>query len=78
LDKLSSQTGEKLDWRRSIVNLIKLINLDSSIHARTQLAKELNYTGNTSDSASMNLWVQKEVMTKLAQNGGKVPEELKH
>jgi Domain of unknown function (DUF3597) len=78
LDKLASQAAEKLDWRRSIVDLMKLINLDSSIQARTQLAKELNYTGNTNDSASMNLWLHKEVMTKLAQNGGKVPEELKH
>jgi hypothetical protein len=78
LDKLTQEAGEKLDWRKSIVDLMKLIHLDSSLTARQQLAKELNFTGNPSDSASMNIWLHKEVMTKLAENGGKVPEELKH
>jgi hypothetical protein len=78
MDKLAQEAGEKLDWRESMVDLMKLINLDSSIAARKQLAKELNYTGDSNDSASMNIWLHKEVMTKLAENGGRVPEELKH
>ena len=78
MDNLSSQAPEKLDWRNSIVDLMKLINLDSSLAARKELAQELNYTGDMNDSASMNIWLHKEVMTKLAENGGKVPDELKH
>ena len=78
MDNLAQEAGEKLNWRKSIVDLMKLINLDSSIAARKQLAKELNYTGDSDDSASMNIWLHKEVMTKLAENGGRVPEELKH
>ena len=77
LTKLAAQTREKLDWRRSIVDLMKLLDLDSSLSARKQLAKELNYTGDTDDSASMNIWLHKQVMTKLAASGGKVPDELK-
>ena len=77
LTKLAAQTREKLDWRRSIVDLMKLLDLDSSLGARKQLAKELNYSGNTDDSASMNIWLHKQVMTKLAASGGKVPDELK-
>jgi Domain of unknown function (DUF3597) len=68
---------EKLDWRRSIVDLMKLLNLDSSLSARKELAKELHYTGNTNDSTAMNVWPHKQVMIKLAENGGKVPDELK-
>src|SRR5690349_11133012 len=71
LTKLASQNKEKLDWRRSIVDLMKLLNLDSSLGARKELAKELHYSGNTNDSAAMNVWLHKEVMTKLAENGGK-------
>jgi hypothetical protein len=78
MDNLASQTTQKLDWRNSIVDLMKLINLDSSLAARKELAQELNYTGDMNDSASMNIWLHKEVMTKLAENGGKVPDELKH
>ena len=78
MDNLSSQAPEKLDWRNSIVDLMKPINLDSSLAARKELAQELNYTGDMNDSASMNIWLHKEVMTKLAENGGKVPDELKH
>ena len=78
MDNLASQTPEKLDWRNSIVDLMKLINLDSSLTARKELAQELDYTGDMNDSASMNIWLHKEVMTKLAENGGKVPDELKH
>jgi hypothetical protein len=79
LDKLTAQSKEKgLDWRKSIVDLMKLLNLDSSLGARKQLAQELHYTGNTNDSASMNIWLHQQVMTKLAENGGKVPDDLKH
>jgi hypothetical protein len=77
LDKLAASNKEKLDWRRSIVDLMKLINLDSSLAARKELAEELHYTGNKNDSASMNIWLHKQVMTKLAENGGKVPDELR-
>jgi hypothetical protein len=77
LTKLASQNKEKLDWRRSIVDLMKLLNLDSSLAARKELAKELHYGGNTNDSAAMNVWLHKQVMTKLAENGGKVPASLR-
>jgi Domain of unknown function (DUF3597) len=77
LTKLASQNKEKLDWRKSIVDLMKLLDLDSSLSARKELAKELNYTGDTSDSARMNVWLHKQVMVKLAENGGKVPDSLK-
>ena len=78
LDELKSKTKEELRWRTSIVDLLKLLSLDSSLDSRKELAKELKYEGNMSDSASMNIWLHKQVMTKLAQNGGVVPEELKH
>jgi Domain of unknown function (DUF3597) len=77
LNKLAQQNKEKLDWRRSIVDLMKLLNLDSSLAARKELAKELRYTGSTEDSAAMNVWLHKQVMIKLAENGGKVPDSLK-
>ena len=77
LTKLASQNKEKLDWRRSIVDLMKLLKLDSSLAARKELAKELHYTGDTNDSAAMNVWLNKQVMIKLAENGGKVPDSLK-
>ena len=77
MDKLAAQSKEKLDWQKSIVDLMKLLNLDSSISARKRLAEELHYAGNLNDSASMNVWLHKQVMTKLAENGGKVPNELR-
>jgi hypothetical protein len=77
LDKLAAQSKEKLDWRQSIFDMMKLLNLDSSLGARKHLAEELHYTGNTNDSASMNIWLHGQVMTKLAENGGKVPDDLK-
>jgi hypothetical protein len=77
LTKLGGQNKEKLDWRSSIVDLMKLLNLDSSLSARKELAKELNYTGDMNDSARMNVWLHKQVMIKLAENGGKVPDSLK-
>jgi hypothetical protein len=76
LTKLASQNKEKLDWKKSIVDLMKLLNLDSSLTARKELAKELHYTGDTNDSASMNIWLHKQVMQKLAANGGKLPADL--
>jgi hypothetical protein len=78
LDGLAGQSSEKLDWRVSIVDLMKLVGLDSSLAARKELAGELSYTGDTNDSAAMNVWLHGRVMTKLAENGGKVPDELKH
>jgi hypothetical protein len=78
LTNLAAHNKEKLDWRKSIVDLMKLLDLDSSLTARKELAGELHYTGNTEDSATMNIWLHKQVMLKLAENGGKVPDELKH
>lgn len=76
LTNMQKQSGQQLNWRTSIVDLLKLLNLDSSLQARKELAAELNYTGDTNDSATMNIWLHKQVMTKLAQNGGKVPADL--
>jgi 3-oxoacyl-ACP reductase-like protein len=78
MDKLASSSKEKgLDWRKSIVDLMKLLKLDSSLKARKELATELGYSGDMGDSATMNVWLHKQVMTKLAANGGNVPAELK-
>jgi hypothetical protein len=77
LTKLAAESKEKLDWRKSIVDLMKLLKLDSSFGARKELAKELGYTGDSNDSATMNIWLHKQVMQKLAANGGKVPADLK-
>ena len=77
VDKAAAAKGEKLAWRTSIVDLMKALDLDSGLAARKQLAKELNYTGDTNDSASMNVWLHKQVMTKLAANGGKLPADIK-
>jgi len=76
LDGLAAKNPEKLDWKHSIVDLMKLVGMDSSFTARKELAKDLNYTGDMNDSASMNIWLHKQVMLKLSQNGGKVPSEL--
>ena len=78
LDKAVAAKGEKLEWRTSIVDLMKALNIDSSLAARKELAKELKYDGDMNDSAKMNIWLHKQVMTKLAENGGLVPKELKH
>jgi hypothetical protein len=78
LAKAAAQKSEKLDWQNSIVDLMKVLDLDSSLGARKQLAKELNYDGDTNDSAKMNVWLHKQVIQKLADNGGKVPDSLKH
>jgi hypothetical protein len=76
LNDLAKKNPEKLDWQRSIVDLMKLVGMDSSFTARKQLASELHYSGDPNDSASMNIWLHKAVLTKLAENGGKVPQEL--
>ena len=78
LDGLNNENPEDLDWRRSIVDLMKLLDLDSSLKARRELANELGYDGSMSDSAKMNIWLHKQVMTKLAEHGGIVPDELKY
>jgi Domain of unknown function (DUF3597) len=77
LDKAVAAKKEKLQWRTSIVDLMKALDIDSSLAARKELAKELGYTGDTSDSASMNIWLHKQVMAKLAANGGKLPADIK-
>ncbi len=77
LDGMAAKAGQKLNWRTSIVDLMKLVGLDSGLSARKELATELHYTGDQNDSASMNIWLHKQVMAKLAANGGKVPDDLK-
>ena len=76
LNGLAATHAERLDWHHSIVDLLKLVGLDSSLAARKELATDLGYTGALDGSAAMNLWLHKEVMKKLADNGGKVPQEL--
>lgn len=78
LTQMAKGHSERLNWQSSIVDLLKLLGLDSSIGARKQLAKELHYAGDTNDSAAMNVWLLHQVMEKLAENGGKIPDELKH
>ena len=78
LTSLAEKNPEKLNWRTSIVDLQKLLQLDSSLASRKELAQELHFTGDTNDSASMNIWLHRQVMTKLAENGGKVPDALKN
>jgi len=76
--KSEEDRGVKYNWRQSIVDLMKLLDLDSSLAARKELAQELGYTGALDGSAEMNVWLHKQVMEKLAASGGKVPESLKH
>lgn len=77
LNEKAAHAGQPLNWRSSIVDLLKLLDLDSSLQARKELAQELHYTGDTGDSAAMNIWLHRQVMRKLEENGGKVPAELK-
>ena len=77
LSDLATRNQQQLNWRTSIVDLMKLLNLDSSVNARQELAQELHYDGDMNDSAAMNIWLHKQVMIKLADNGGKVPDDLK-
>jgi hypothetical protein len=76
LNDMAAKNSEKLDWKHSIVDLMKLVGMDSSLSARKELATDLHYTGDKNDSASMNIWLHKEVLKKLAENGGKVPDDL--
>ena len=76
LDHLAAKNPEKLEWRKSIVDLMKLIGVDSSLASRKQLAAEVSYPGDEKDSAAMNIWLHKKVITKIAENGGKLPQEL--
>lgn len=78
LTRLAAEKGQPLNWRTSIVDLLKLLDMDSSLDARKHLAQELHYSESTEDSAAMNVWLIRQVMQKLAENGGKVPEELRH
>jgi hypothetical protein len=77
LDKAVAAKKEKLEWRTSIVDLMKALDIDSSLGARKELAKELGYTGDTNDSATMNVWLHKQVMARLVANGGKLPADVK-
>lgn len=77
LNEKAQKNPQKLNWRTSIVDLMKLLDLDSSLTARKELAQELKYSGDMGDSAAMNIWLHKQVMNKLAENGGKVPADLK-
>src|SRR3954466_9533470 len=76
LNDMAAKNSEKLDWKHSIVDLMKLVGMDSSLAARKELATDLHYSGDMNDSASMNMWLHKEVLKKLAENGGKVPADL--
>jgi len=76
--KVSQGQDEDLNWKQSIVDLMKLLKLDSSLAARKQLAQELGYKGELTGSAEMNIWLHQQVMTKLAESGGVVPSSLKH
>jgi len=77
LTYMASMNDQKLNWQTSIVDLLKLLQLNSDLASRKELAKELAFTGDTNDSASMNIWLHKQVMIKLAENGGMVPDSLK-
>ncbi|WP_376097378.1 DUF3597 domain-containing protein [Roseomonas sp. CCTCC AB2023176] len=77
LNGIASQNPQKLNWRTSIVDLMKLLDLDSSLESRKELATELGYTGPKDGSAEMNTWLHRQVMTKLAENGGRVPDSLR-
>ena len=78
MDKAVAAHHEKLEWRTSIVDMMKALDIDSSLAARKELAKELGYTGDTNDSATMNVWLHKQMMAQLVHNGGKLPPEIKH
>ena len=76
LDGMAANNQQKLNWRTSIVDLMKLVGMNSTLQERKELADELGYTGDKSDSAAMNIWLHKQVMKKLQENGGKVPADL--
>lgn len=76
LNQAVAAKGQKLNWKSSIVDLMKALDIDSSLAARKELARDLNYTGDMNDSATMNLWLHGALMKKLAENGGKIPGDL--
>ena len=76
LGEMEKKSGQSLNWRQSIVDLLKLLGLDSSVAAREALAKELGYTGSTADSAAMNIWLHKQVIQKIVDNGGQLPRDM--
>jgi 3-oxoacyl-ACP reductase-like protein len=76
LETMAAGTTQKLDWRNSIVDLMKLVGIDSSLANRRALAQELGYTGDMNDTAPMNIWLHKQVLRKLSENGGHVPANL--
>lgn len=76
LDGMAANNPQKLDWRNSIVDLMKLVGMDSTLQERRELADELGYTGDKNDTAAMNMWLHKQVMKRMADNGGKVPANL--
>ena len=76
LETMAAGTKQTLDWRHSIVDLMKLVGIDSSLANRKALAQELGYTGDMNDSATMNVWLHKQVLRKLSENGGHVPANL--
>ena len=76
LDFMNEQRSQKLNWRTSIVDLMKLVGMESSLSERKELADELGYTGDKSDTASMNIWLHKQVIQKIRDNGGQLPSDL--
>ena len=76
LEEIDANDGRNLNWRSSIVDLMKMVGMESSLQERKDLAMELGYTGELEGSAEMNIWLHKAVMRELAANGGKVPAEL--
>jgi hypothetical protein len=76
LDGMAAKNSQKLNWRTSIVDLMKLVGMDSTLQERKELADELGYSGDKSDSAAMNIWLHKQVMKRMEENGGKVPANL--
>jgi hypothetical protein len=76
LESRAAKNPQKLNWRTSIVDLMKLVGMESSLAERKELAQELGYTGDLRDTAGMNIWLHKQVLRKLAENGGKVPADL--
>ncbi len=77
LEDMAASSKQKLDWQNSIVDLMKLVGIDSDITNRRALAHELGYTGDLNDSATMNVWLHKEVMRRMAESGGEVPANLR-
>jgi len=78
LDRAAAGKEDKLEWRTSIVDLMKALDIDPSLAVRKELAKELGYTGDSNNSASLNVWLHKQVMSQLVAHGGRLPPEIKH